>query len=416
LRDTLHEIRFTNNEYEGLDTGHDNHPARSGLVAHLHDWGLRHFTSDAAYFDWQRRAVAAEDLNRLHGCLAKKQAAGAGPLEEIAFYDATAEPSLIPALYSQRYEYYLAVGSRAAPRIPPATNVLDFGCGIGILTTFFACQYPDRQFVGIDRSPASIAYARRRAADLKLANVAFESIDLDREPGFGRYDLVIATHALLQAEQDPGLPSDRWDTFTRSRDAARQASFEERTGLVPRLDRLVELVSDSGRMLIFEKARLLSRRIPFQRALAARGFALKEPAEPIRYSLVEEVAEDGPLYLVGRQGDNAGEWNELPEHDESAPVNVESLKQRQISGEEPLYENHEASAQAQWMSLPDRRVVREFTKEGPDGRQLHAEFGRTRALLYLYVANTFDQRQLIMIEQDRAPVLESYYAEIEKGG
>ena len=303
-----------------------------------------------------------------------------------------------------------------ADRIPPARRVLDFGCGIGILTTFFAYRYPEQQFVGIDRSPASIEYARRRAVDLKLTNVEFQSMDLDREAGLGRYDLVISTHALLQAEQDPGLPSDRWDTFTRKHDAARQASFEARTGLVPRLDRLVDLLVDSGRMLIFEKARLLSRRIPFQRALSARGLALREPAEPIRYSLVEELVEDGPLYVVGRQGDSAGgEWSELPEEQDCTPVNVESLKERRMSGEEPLYENHEASAQRQWKSLPDRRVLQEFTKQGSDGRQLHAELGRTRDLLYLYVANTFDQRQLIVIEQQRALVLEDYYAEIEKG-
>jgi hypothetical protein len=84
-------------------------------------------------------------------------------------------------------------------------------------------------------------------------------------------------------------------------------------------------------------------------------------------------------------------------------------------GEEPLYENHTAAAQAYWMSLPDRRVVKDFTRQGPTGRQLHAELGMTLDLLYLYVANTFDQRQLILIEQARAKVLETYYADIEKG-
>jgi hypothetical protein len=226
----------------------------------------------------------------------------------------------------------------------------------------------------------------------------------------------MSSHALLQAERDLGLPSERWDTFTRRHDAARQASFEARTGLVPRLDRLADLLSDSGRMLIFEKARLLSRRIPFQRALAARGFTLREPAEPIHYRLVEEIVEDGPLYVVGRRMDQSGgEWSELPEEHEFTPVNVDALKQRRMSGQDPLYENHQASAQAQWMSLPDRRVVREFTKQGSDGRQLHAELGRTQDLLYLYVANTLDQRQLIVIEEGRALVLETYYAEIEKG-
>jgi SAM-dependent methyltransferase len=302
-----------------------------------------------------------------------------------------------------------------AARVAPARAVLDFGCGIGILTTFFARQYPAQRFVGIDRSTASIEYARRRAADLKLANVEFFSRDLDREAVPGLYDLVVSTHALLQAEQDPGIPSDRWDTFTRGQDAARQTRFEERTGLVPRLDRLVDLLSDPGRMLVFEKARLLARRVPFQRALAARGLTLLESPESIHYALVEEVTEDGPFYVVGRRaGRTGGEWGELPEDDDSAPVNLDSVKRRPKMGEDPLYENHTASAQRLWQSLPDRRVVREFTRQGADGRQLHAELGRTQDLCYLYVANTFDQRQLILIEQARERVLDAYYGEIEK--
>ena len=361
--------------------------------------------------------MSAADLNRLHACIANKQAPDAGAGEETAFYDATAEPSLIPALYSQRYEYYLAIAPRVASRIAPARAILDFGCGIGILTTFFARQYPESRFVGIDRSSASVEYARRRAAELRLANIEFHTIDLDREAIPGCYDLVVATHAVLQAEQDPGIPSDRWDTFARGRDAARQMDFEHRTGLSPRLDRLVAVLSDQGRMMVFEKARLQARRVPFQRALAARELCLLEPPEPIRYALVEEVAEDGPFYVLGRRAQTSGDaWSELPEEEEDGSVvNLDSLSRRPKIGEEPLYENHTASAQSLWQSLPDRQVVKEFTREGPDGRQLHAELGTTQGLVYLYVANTFDQRQILFIEQARARVLETYYAEIEKG-
>ncbi|HJR77007.1 MAG TPA: class I SAM-dependent methyltransferase [Nitrospiraceae bacterium] len=323
---------------------------------------------------------------------------------------------MVSALYSQRYEYYLAIGLRVAARIAPARRILDFGCGIGILTTFFAQQYPEQQFVGIDRSPASIAYARRRAAALKLTNLEFHSVDLDRKACTGRYDLILSTHALLQAEQDPGIPSDRWDRFTRGHDAARQAAFEERTGLVPRLDRLVQSLADSGRMLVFEKARLLARRIPFQRALAARGLVMFQPPEPIRYALVEEITEDGPFYVLGRRGERGSdEWNESPEDEDALPVDLDEVRRRPMLGEEPLYENHAASAQAEWMSLPDRRVMKQLTREAAGGRQLHAELGTARELLYLYVANTFDQRQLILIEPGRSWVLEAYYAEIEKG-
>jgi SAM-dependent methyltransferase len=397
-------------------TTNPNQTEQPGLAAHLAEWGLRHFTSDTAYFAWQRQTVSPADLNRLHACIARKQASDAGPDEETAFYDAAAEPSLIPALYSQRYEYYLAVAPRVAAHIAPARAVLDFGCGIGILTTYFARQYPDVRFVGVDRSSASIDYARRRARDFHLSNIEFHTIDFDREGVAGLYDLVVATHALLQAEQDPGIPSDRWDTFTRGRDGARQTTFETRTGLAPRLDRVVSVLAGEGRMIVFEKARLHARRVPFQRALAARGLCLLELPQPIRYALVEEVTEDGPFYVLGRGAQTAGlEWSELPEEEEGAVVDFNSLRRRTGIGDEPLYENHATSAQSVWQSLAARQVVKEFTREGPAGRQLHAELGKAEGLLYLYAANTFDQRQILFIEQARARLLETYYAEIEKG-
>src|SRR5689334_13551866 len=101
-------------------------------------------------------------------------------------------------------------------RVGSAPCVLDFGCGVGILTTFYARQCPDREFVGLDRSTVSIAAAEQKAGELGLANVHFGCMDAEIERLPGRYDLIIATHALLQAEHDPGIPSDNWRTFMRA--------------------------------------------------------------------------------------------------------------------------------------------------------------------------------------------------------
>ena len=54
-------------------------------------------------------------------------------------------------------------------------------------------------------------------------------------------------------------------------------------------------------MVIFEKTRQLARRVPFQRALDRRGLQLIENPEPIRYRLVEEIADDGPFYVVQKE-------------------------------------------------------------------------------------------------------------------
>ena len=383
------------------------------LREHLAWWGLRHIESDAAYFAWQREVFTPEDLAALHRSIDAKRAAIGGSSADIAFYDLTAQPHFVPALYSQRYEYYLAVGSPIAAHLEGAQTILDVGCGIGLLTTFYAQCCPGSTVVGIDRSPASITLARQRAQALGLSNLRFECLDLDQHELSGRYDLIVATHTLLQAEQDPGLPSRDWQDFTRALEARAQLDFEQRTGVGRRLDRLRNVLAENGRMILFEKTRQLARRIPFQRALAARGLALLLPPEPIRYRSIEEVTDDGPLYVTGLvSSSHVLPWDEAPEPDGVPPLDVKQLRFVRVDPEQPLYENHEASAQQAWLDLPAKQVVEQVTRKEADGRQLHVEWGRAGEFVYLYCANTFDQRQLVVVDQARVAMVETYYREI----
>ncbi len=394
LRDTRGEIRTT------LHT----------LEAHLAWWGFRQFTSDEAYFRWQRQTLSPAELTVLHRQVEQKRRGSSA--DEVAFYDATAHPNILPVLYSQRYDYYLAIGPRVADRIGEARSILDVGCGAGILTTFYARQYPDKTFVGIDRSPASIARAREQAKALGLTNVQFECLDLDHTPPTRSSDLILATHALVQAEQDPGIPSRRWNTFERASESQQQAGFERRTGIGTRLDRLSALLSAHGRMIVFEKTRQLARRVPLQRALAARDLGLIEQPELIRYRLVEEIADDGPLYLLEKGASHQLHWDESPEPDEGCSFDRTKLKTGSTDPDTPLYENHWPSAQRVWEQLHDRHLLKEITHQEPDGRQLHVELGQAEEGVYLYCANTLDQRQLVLVEPACRSILESYYQEI----
>ena len=472
------------------------------LEQHLHWWGLRRFNSDPAYFEWQRRTIRAADLTLLHQLAEQKRAPGAGPDAEVAFYDYSTRPEILPTLYSQRYDYFMAVGPLVGGRIPSARSVLDFGCGVGILTTFYARQYPDVSFVGVDRSLACIAAAQARAASLGLPNLQFEQHDAEQATLPGSYALIISTHALVQVEADPGIPSANWRTFDRSTEPRLQREFEQRTGLGPRLDHLCGSLARGGRMIVFEKTRQLARRVPFQRALAARGLSLVESPIPLRYTVVEEIADDGPLYVLARASHDPGDrealqWDERPECAESdhwyrcqgkaaqavwervpdrtdlgietwrvepiGQVKVERGRFGQVLGylyltagdgirallvgcesdlekvdqtnsvvdalvrqansshasadptPLPLYENHSVSAQAVWARLPDRRLLQHTTREEAEGRQMHVELGSVRDLVYLYWANTFDQRQIVIVERQQSRMLEQYYHEFLDG-
>jgi SAM-dependent methyltransferase len=345
------------------------------LARHLDWWGLRRFEADDAYFQWQRRTLSPGDLTTLHRLVELKRASTTDPSADVAFYDQAAAPHILPVLYSQRYDYYLSVGPRVAERIKGAGSVLDFGCGVGVLTTFYALQCPGTSFLGLDRSAASIAVARAQAERLGLRNARFEQLDVEQQAISGTYDLAVATHALLQAERDAGLPSQTWRTLERAQDPVLQADFERRTGLGIRLDRLCESLVSQGRAIVFEKTRQLARRIPFQRALAARGFTLLEDPVPLRYLIVEEVAEDGPLYMLGRATPRSVQgrlqvWNEAPEHGEG----------------QDLYRCRGEAATNVWARVPVRMPAWEGHWDDPEVGTIRAEAGKCLILFeYLYV-------------------------------
>jgi len=386
---------------------------RTTLHEHLAWWGLKRFTSDAGYFAWQRQQLSPVELNQLNAQVERKREGDRR--DEIAFYDFTAQSKILPVLYSQRYEYYGEIGSRVGSHLGGAKRILDFGCGVGILTTFYARRFPDKQFVGVDRSPASIAVAQLKAKELGLGNVRFDCVDVETDPLSGTYDLIVATHALVQAEQDPGIPSQSWRSFERVHNVRQQAVFEQRTGIGVRLDRLNAILDQNGRMFVFEKTRQMARRAPFQRSLAVRGLQLVEQPEPIRYQLIEEVADDGPFYLLQKGSEASLAWNESPEPDEGAPFDPSVIRARPSIPDAPLYNNLWPSAQQAWEQLKDRKVTKETTRQEPDGHQMHVELGTSEGLAYLYCANTFDHRQLVIVEQTRAAMLETYYREIVSG-
>ncbi|MCS6896454.1 MAG: methyltransferase domain-containing protein [Nitrospira sp.] len=391
---------------------------RKVLYEHLARWGLRRFATTRSYLAWQQQLISSENLRRFDQYAERRRTGDTQ--DDIAFYDLAAQPDFLPVLHSQRYDYYEAVGLSIASRIArigDASSILDFGCGVGILTTFYARLFPDRRFVGIDRSAVSIAAARRKRDELGLTNIRFERLDVGHDLDVHRegYELILSTHALVQHEKDPGVPSANWRTFARPWDGVQQLAFERRTGIGATLDWLSSALRWGGRMIVFEKTRQLARRVPFQRAMAARGLHLVEAPEPIRYRLLEDMTDDGPLYHVRKGLPSLGEWDESPESDDGLSFDPADLNRRSRDVEGPLYENHRPSAQTAWERLSPRVVTKEATYREPGGRELHVELGIAAGLAYLYCANSFDQRQLVVFEKARLHVLEDYYREIVAG-
>lgn len=483
------------------------------IEEHLAHWGLRLFHEEEAYDVWQRQALSGHCLRGLQQAAQRRSDASDARADQ-DFYDLAASPEILPIVYSQRYGYYQALGPAIANRLEGAHRVMDVGCGVGILTTWYAACFPDMTFLGVDRSCKSIEAARQVAQSLHLSNISFEPCEIPRQAIPGGFETIVSTQALFQSESDPGLPSRHWSTFERDHDDRQQRELETRTGIGPRLDCLSQGLAPAGRLVLFEKAFHSGRRVLFQRALGARGFGAVEDPRLLIYSELGETVEEGPLYVMKKaSASSVVALDETMNHDPQqclyycqghaadvvyaklpkSEVRSEAVSERvrkqggspindvgdrydetgQTAGglayvrlvvpgvfsglivglreyqsfmvdivrhavqpgqseetldrrlkrvwtepesespeQSPLYENHGPGAQQVWQQLPDRVVLRQKTDEEPDGRQRHIEYGSCDGnVYYLYWANTFDQRQIVIMDQARRALLETYFAE-----
>jgi ubiquinone/menaquinone biosynthesis C-methylase UbiE len=143
--------------------------------------------------EWRRpRSPLASPLPRSAG-----EGQGEGP---VSLYDRFAQLYAHYRLHcfpDDRAEVAAALDLRGAQRLA------ELGCGPGLYATAFAAVFPALAVTGIDRAPAQVAIARRRAAARGLANADFLTGDAQglTQPN-AAFDRIVASR-LLMIVDDP---------------------------------------------------------------------------------------------------------------------------------------------------------------------------------------------------------------------
>ena len=89
----------------------------------------------------------------------------------------------------------VAASMAARLELAPALDVLDFGCGTGLLSLAWAPQV--RSLTGADSSPGMLGVFAAKAARMGLANVRTQCVDLDQGGTLaGRFDRVVSSMTL----------------------------------------------------------------------------------------------------------------------------------------------------------------------------------------------------------------------------
>jgi SAM-dependent methyltransferase len=159
---------------------------------------------------------------------------------------------------------------------PPATRLLDVGCGPGVLTCAYGLALPDAEVVGVDVTPEAVACAEELAGRLGVGNVSFVVDDYTDPVGelgeLGEFDQVVAVTALGEAGLYPrDLPAGTGpEAFSSVADVDGPAA-EFRS---PGVERLVERLSPAGWLLVFDRTGAASQAARLGAALRNAGLRL----------------------------------------------------------------------------------------------------------------------------------------------
>ena len=102
----------------------------------------------------------------------------------------------------------LARLSETATVLGADSDVLDLGCGGGVVSCLLAWMRPGRRVVGVDRNEACLATARLLAADLGLSNVTFVGGDISTVDLGRTFDAVVSS--AVWAETSDTARADPW--------------------------------------------------------------------------------------------------------------------------------------------------------------------------------------------------------------
>jgi SAM-dependent methyltransferase len=169
---------------------------------------------------------------------------------------------------------------------PPATRLLDVGCGPGVLTCAYGLAVPDAEIVGIDAVPEAVACAEELAGRVGVRNVSFvvgDSLD-PAVGGLGAFDQLVAVTALADAGVYPQHPAGSAEALSSVADVDGPGREFRSAGV----DRLVGRLSSGGSLLAFDRTPDASQGVRLGAALLHAGVDLD-----LRRSGVELFVEEG---------------------------------------------------------------------------------------------------------------------------
>ena len=118
------------------------------------------------------------------------------------FYSAIGKSKILQSvILSERYGSYKSCSNFIIKNLHGVKTVLDIGCSIGYLTTYYALKIPESSFIGIDFSLESVKKANFMKKKLNLNNIDFITEDMNSINFPDKYfDCIVDTQSIYYSK------------------------------------------------------------------------------------------------------------------------------------------------------------------------------------------------------------------------
>ena len=151
-----------------------------------------------AYSNWSK--PTKDELKFLNQ--RKKADPSSSFIDNLKFYGAVGKSEILQSLIlSERYGSYESSSNFVIENLNGFKTILDIGCSIGYLTTYYALKIPESSFIGIDFSFESVKKANNMKKKLNLNNIDFMVRDMNKINYPNKYfDCIVDTQSIYYSK------------------------------------------------------------------------------------------------------------------------------------------------------------------------------------------------------------------------
>jgi len=169
------------------------------LNSHLKKYGIQHFETDE-YWTWVTRKLKQKRTMELSRLREPLQSGVATDHERAAFYDYIARQPVAGVVHSMKADAIRASGSFAAHHLGGRREVLDIGCSLGYLTTWFAQLQGVERVVGLDASARTIREAQKFSQQSDISSCEFIHGKFENWSNEQCFDAIVSCQMLYNSE------------------------------------------------------------------------------------------------------------------------------------------------------------------------------------------------------------------------